>query len=107
MTRKTKDYEVDLLERLRDADYAAEYLNAVIEDESDEDFEEHFLMALRDIAKAHGMTHLSKQTELWRKSLYKALSKNGNPRFSTLIGLLHAMGLTFQIASQKRKSRSA
>lgn len=107
MSKKTKDYEADLLERLRNVDYAAEYLNAVIEDESDKDFEEHFLMALRDVAKAYGMTSLSEQTALWRKSLYKALSKEGNPRFSTLIGLLHAMGLTFQITSQKRKIRGA
>jgi probable addiction module antidote protein len=107
MTKKTKDYESALLERLRNADYAAEYLNAVIEDESDEDFEERFLIALRDVAKAYGITNLSEQTELWRKSLYKALSREGNPRFSTLIGLLHAMGLTFQIASQKKRSQSA
>ena len=32
-------------------------------------------MALRDVAKAYGMTSLSEQTALWRKSLYKALSK--------------------------------
>lgn len=100
--RKTRNYEKDLLERLKDPEYASEYLNSVIEDEGD-DLEERFLIALSDVAKAYGISKLSKETHLWRKSLYKVLSPEGNPRFSTLAAILHAIGLRLQIATAERK----
>jgi DNA-binding phage protein len=36
MARKMKKYEDDLFERLKDQDYAVEYLNAVLEDTGDD-----------------------------------------------------------------------
>ncbi|MBI4042367.1 MAG: putative addiction module antidote protein [Deltaproteobacteria bacterium] len=101
--KKTRDYEKDLLERLKDPEYASEYLNSVIEDEEDENLEERFLIALSDVAKAHGISKLAKETHLWRKSLYKVLSPEGNPRFSTLAAILHAIGLRLQVATAERK----
>ena len=101
MPKRTKDYEEDLHKRLKDAKYAAEYLNAVMEDD-DDDLEERFLIALRDVAKAHGISNLSEKTDLWRKSLYKVLSPEGNPRLYTLIALLNAMGLMMRINARRR-----
>src|SRR3989338_6846004 len=101
MPKRTKDYEEDLYKRLKDAKYAAEYLNAVMEDD-DDDLEERFLIALRDVAKAHGISNLSEKTDLWRKSLYKVLSPEGNPRLYTLIALLNAMGLMMRINARRR-----
>ncbi len=103
MPKRTKDYEEDLYKRLKDAKYAAEYLNAVMEDD-DDDVEERFLIALRDVAKAHGISHLSEKTDLWRKSLYKIFSSEGNPRLYTLIALLTAMGLMMRIDVRKRRA---
>jgi probable addiction module antidote protein len=84
----------------RAADYlqtpeeAAEYLNAAIED----GHPAVLLKALRSVAdSAGGMSHLSRTTGLTRESLYKALSKDGNPRLSSLDAILRAMGLQLNI----------
>jgi DNA-binding phage protein len=53
-----KKYEDDLATRLKDQEYAVDYLNAVLEDEGD-DQQERFLMALKDVAKAHGIANIA------------------------------------------------
>ena len=49
--------------------------------------------ALGDIARAKGMTRVSKETGLARESLYKALSPEGNPEFATVLKVVKALGL--------------
>lgn len=49
--------------------------------------------ALGNIAKAKGMTQLSKDTGLGRESLYKALSGDVNPSFDTIIKVVKALNL--------------
>jgi probable addiction module antidote protein len=39
------------------------------------------------------MTKISKKTGLGRESLYKTLSKEGNPELATVIKVLDAVGL--------------
>ena len=49
--------------------------------------------ALGDIARAKGMTQIARDTGLGRESLYKALSPEGNPEFSTVMKVMRALGL--------------
>lgn len=49
--------------------------------------------ALGDIARARGMAQLARDTGLTREGLYKALSPEGNPEFSTVVKVIHALGL--------------
>jgi len=49
--------------------------------------------ALGDIARAKGMTDIARETDLGRESLYKALSPEGNPGFSTVLKVVRALGL--------------
>ncbi len=49
--------------------------------------------ALGTIARAKGMTEVARKTGLSRESLYKALSKDGNPEFATVLKVLHALDL--------------
>jgi probable addiction module antidote protein len=100
MPRAAKKYEDDLLERLRDREYAAEYLNGVLEDEG-ADQQERFLLALRDVAKAYGMTNLAEDTELAREAMYRTLSKDGNPRLTTLLSLLDALELKLSVTTKR------
>lgn len=100
--RKLKDYEEDLIEKLEDQEFAAEYLNAALED-SEEGSEERFLIALRQVAKAHGMTTIAKKSGMARQAMYRALSESGNPELSSLKALLNAMGLQLAV-EQKRKA---
>lgn len=52
--------------------------------------------AIGDIARAHGMTKIAKETGLGRESLYKALSSEGNPQLATVLKVIHALGLRLQ-----------
>ena len=73
-----------------DADIAA-YLDACFEEAGDDAaFIAH---ALGVVARARGMTQLARDTGLGRESLYKALSGEGNPEFSTILKVMKAMGL--------------
>jgi len=49
--------------------------------------------ALGIIARAKGMTQLSRETGITREALYRALSKDGNPEFATVLKVIRALGL--------------
>jgi probable addiction module antidote protein len=49
--------------------------------------------ALGNIARAKGMSELAREAGLGRESLYKALSPDGNPEFSTILKVVRALGL--------------
>jgi len=49
--------------------------------------------ALGDIAKARGMAQLARDTGLSREGIYKALSAEGNPEFTTVMKVIKALGL--------------
>jgi probable addiction module antidote protein len=78
----------------------AAYLDAALE-ENDSSL---IAAALGDIARAKGMSRISKKTGLGRESLYKALSPEGNPEFSTILKVVNALGLKFQAVPGKIKS---
>jgi probable addiction module antidote protein len=49
--------------------------------------------ALGAIARAKGMTQLAAEAGVTREALYKALSLNGDPRLSTFLGVMKALGI--------------
>ena len=58
--------------------------------------------ALGDIAKARGMSQLSRDTGLAREGLYKALSPDGNPEFATVMKVIKALGLKLGVQQVER-----
>ena len=96
MAKRTVPYEEILARDLQDPEEAAAYLNAALEDAS-ENGADVFLLALRDVAKARGMRQLAQDTQLSRESLYRTLSRKGNPRFSTLEAVLESVGLKLAV----------
>ena len=93
--RRTIDHDDFMRERLADATFAAEYLQAAIDDGDTA----VLLLALRRIAEARGgMAKLSRDTGLAREALYRTLSKGGNPRLTSLRAILDASGLRLMIA---------
>jgi probable addiction module antidote protein len=58
--------------------------------------------ALGDIARAKGMSRVSRATGLGRESLYKALSPGGNPEFATVLRVLAALGLRLKAVPDTR-----
>ena len=49
--------------------------------------------ALRDVARAKGMTRNARDAGLGRESLDKAVSRKGNPEFTTVQKVIRALGL--------------
>lgn len=91
-----KRYTVGLHQRLRrEPRYAAEYLNAALEDSN-----ETFLVALSDVAEARTMTALAKDARLNRESLYRTLSRSGNPQLKSLTAVLAAFGLKLRVEAR-------
>lgn len=95
--RPSKPYEESLLKALQDPSEAAEYLNASLEEAIESDDVQLFFLALKDVAKAKGMTKTAGLANLNRESMYKMLSRTGNPEFGSLWNLLGSLGLKFSI----------
>jgi probable addiction module antidote protein len=89
----------DPAENLETEEDMAAYLEAALE-ENDPSL---IAAALGDIARAKGMTQISKETGLGRESLYKALSPDGNPEFSTILKVVGALGLSLHAVPVKLK----
>lgn len=49
--------------------------------------------ALNDIARSGNMSWLAREIGMSREGLYKALSEDGNPAFSTVVRIVRALGL--------------
>jgi probable addiction module antidote protein len=84
----------DAVDYLDDEETIAEYLNAALEDENPN----MFLVAIKDVARARGMTQLAKDTGLGRESLYKSLSDGAKPRYDTVLKIMR--GLNIQLIVQ-------
>ena len=91
---KNKNYKEHLLKSLKDPEEAAAYLDACLEDE-----DIHvFLLAIKDVADAQGgMSKLSRDSSLNRQSLYRTLSKTGNPKLASIFSILSSLGMELHI----------
>lgn len=83
----------DIIEFLDNDEAIAAYLNAVFEAGDPDEIRD----ALRHVAKARGMTELAQAAGITRPGLYKALSENGNPSFSTVASVLKALGVRLSV----------
>jgi probable addiction module antidote protein len=92
---KLVSYKEGLLKRLKDAEFAALYLDEVLESGD----KRAILIGLRDVVDARvGVSAVEKQAHIQRQSLYKALSKRGNPTLATLQEILKPLGLRVSVA---------
>ena len=81
----------DTVDYLKSPEEMAAYLDACFEQDPGDG--SLIRAALNDIARAQGMSQLSRDTGLGRESLYKALGSSGNPQFATVIKVIKALGL--------------
>lgn len=95
--KKTSIEHYDVAEHLRTPEEMAAYLDACIEEsEGDAAF---IAKALGDIARAQGMSKVARDAGLSRESLYKALSGERNPDFSTVLKVARALGVKLHAAA--------
>lgn len=82
---------------------AAEYLDdaesqAVLINDAFETGDAHYIAhALGIVARARGMSQLARDAGVTREALYRALSKDGDPRLSTLTSVLSALGVKMRV----------
>jgi probable addiction module antidote protein len=82
-----------------DPRFAAEYLNAVLEDGE----EGELMLALRRMAEAFGgVSTVAEEARLNATTLYRTLSPKGNPELKSLNALLRALGLRLAVQPLKR-----
>jgi probable addiction module antidote protein len=92
MGTKTKRW--DPAEHLDSDDAVVAYVDAALEDGDPA----LVAAALGDVARARGMSQIARDSGLSRESLYKALSADGNPEFSTVLRVMKAIGLRLTAA---------
>jgi probable addiction module antidote protein len=101
MKRKASiSHDEAVIRELRDdPEFAAEYLRAALEED---DEPAALLLALRHIAEARGgIAKVAKAAGIERESLYRALSRRGNPRLSTLVAVTKAVGLKLTVEAAR------
>lgn len=92
---KSVSYKKILREKLSDPEQAAEYLTACYDEGP-----EVFLLGLRDVVEAQGgVARLAELSKLNRESLYRLVSRNGNPRLTSLNAVLSALGLKVKFST--------
>lgn len=94
MSLKTK--LLNAAEFLKTPEEVADYLEEAFAD-GDPAF---IAAALGDAARARGMAWVANETGLSRESLYRALSKDGNPELATVLKVMDALGLRLKAVGQ-------
>jgi probable addiction module antidote protein len=93
--KKLKTFPWDAAAHLKTGQDIADYLEAVFEDGDPA----LVAAALGDIARSKGMTKIARAAGLGRESLYKALSRGGNPGLATVLKVMRALGLKLKVAA--------
>jgi probable addiction module antidote protein len=84
----------DASDYLDSEEVIAEYLPVALDNPNPD----VFLMAIRDVAKARGISKVAAAAGLGRESLYKALRPGSQPRFETVRRLVEALGVRLDVA---------
>ena len=95
MARTVKTYRWDPATHINSEKDIAAYLDAAFEDGDPS----VIAAVLGDIARSKGMAKIAKKAGLGRESLYKALSKDGNPGFLTIVKVVQALGYKLKLAA--------
>jgi len=96
---KIKLNKWDVVDYLKTEKDMAYYLEACLE-EGDPML---VIAALGDIARARGMAQLARDTGISREGLYKALSAEGNPEFTTVMKVIKALGIKLRAEAVTEK----
>ena len=95
MTPSAKYKRFDAADYLESLDDIAVFLEAALEDSvEDPSAVPH---ALGIIARSQNMSELARRVGMSRDGLYKALSADGNPTWSTILKVTNALGLRFEL----------
>ncbi len=100
---KTRTRAWDVADHLKTEEDMVAYLEAALDD-GDASL---VFAVLGDIARAKGMSEVAREAGLGRESLYKALSAEGNPEFSTVMKVVRALGLRLRVGRATQRAASS
>lgn len=95
MTRSAKYTRFDAADYLKNLDDVVAFLEIALEDSIDDP--SAVSHALGIIARSQNMGELARRVGMSRDGLYKALSADGNPTWSTTLKVINALGLRFEL----------
>jgi len=92
--KPTISHEDAQIKRFRkEPDRAISYFNACLEVAFKENDPELVLTALSTVARAFGLSRLSRETKLRRESLHRMFRKRGNPEWHSIFQVFRALHL--------------
>lgn len=77
---------------IKNPNEVSSYIEGLFDDYAKDRNDGALLASLRVIAQVCGVGDLAKKAGLTRQGLQNALSSKGNPRFSTIMAIMDAMG---------------
>ncbi len=95
MTMSEKYKRFDAADYLENLDDVAVFLEVALEDSAEDP--SALPHALGIIARSQNMSELARRVGMSRDGLYKALSQEGNPTWSTILKVTNALGLRFEL----------
>lgn len=103
MKKQSVNFESDLMDKLRNPEFASAYIMSAIVD-NDIGF---LPVALGDVAKAHGIAKLAEQTGINRRTLYKVFDESGHPSFELVTQIMRGLGMELEVKPKKGKRAKA
>ncbi|GAB3751841.1 addiction module antidote protein [Microlunatus parietis] len=98
MIKKSETFgRFDSADYLVDIERASAYLEVALEEADDDPA--LIAQALGTVARSGNISELARRVGMSREGLYKALSADGNPSFSTIVKVAKALGLRVQFSS--------
>lgn len=97
MSMSEKYKRFDAADYLKDLDDVAVFLEVALEDSAEDP--SAVPHALGIIARSQNMSELARRVGMSRDGLYKALSEDGNPTWTTILKVTNALGLRFELHS--------
>ncbi|MDR0473749.1 MAG: putative addiction module antidote protein [Treponema sp.] len=91
-----KTYEWDMADHINTKEDVYVYLEAAFEENNPETIFD----VIGAIARSKGMAQVARELNLNRESLYRSLSQDGNPSFSTIVKVLDNLG--FQLSVKQK-----
>lgn len=99
MSTSDKKYETyrpfDAAEHLADLKDVSDYLQIALEESAQDPTA--VPRALGVIARSRNMSELARRVDMSRDGLYRALSSDGNPTWSTILKVTTALGLRLEV----------
>ncbi|MGB7981193.1 MAG: addiction module antidote protein [Candidatus Nanopelagicales bacterium] len=95
MAEDGKYARFDAADYLEDLDDVATYLEIALQESAEDP--SAIPSALGVIARSQNMSELARRVGMSRDGLYKALSADGNPTWSTILKVTHALGLRLEL----------